>query len=238
MANWTTLKKAIANIIKANGNQKITGGVLQGALNSIISTVGENATFIGLANPSTNPGTPNGPVFYIATEPGVYANFSGLTLAEGEAAILQWNNGAWSKNISGLVTAETIKTLNTAIEALNRSMDFIIEDLLSANITSQHNITSNMQAYGYKGSPIKTSSLTGAECVKIKNENVVVKFKTMSDHILSSYVQFVNADNIVTSLAFTEVGKNVECKVSVDKSKICYITGATGSIKIYKKIGT
>ena len=117
-------------------------------------------------------------------------------------------------------------------------MDFIIEDLLSANITSQHNIVSNMQAYGYKGSSINISSLTGAEYVKIKNEDVVVKFKTMPDHILSSYVQFVNDNNIVTSLAFTEVEKNVECKVSIDSSKICYITGAIGSIKIYKKIST
>ena len=238
MANWTTLKEAIANIIKANGNQEITGDVLQGALNSIISTVGENATFIGLANPSTNPGIPDGPVFYIATEPGVYANFSGFTLTEGKAAILQWNNGAWSKNISGLVTAETIKTLDTAIKALNSSMTFIIEDLLSADITSQHNIVSNKITYGTEGSHINISNLTGAEYVKIKYIDAVVKFKSMPDRVLSSHIQFVDANNTITSLAFTEVDKNVECKASIDRSKICYITGAIGSIKIYKKIST
>ena len=48
MANWSTLKAAIANVIKTNGNQEITGAVLQNTLNSIVSAVGENATFASL----------------------------------------------------------------------------------------------------------------------------------------------------------------------------------------------
>ena len=66
MANWSILKNAIASVIKTNGNQKITGQILQNTLNSIVNAVGENATFAGVATPSTNPGTPDGPVFYIA----------------------------------------------------------------------------------------------------------------------------------------------------------------------------
>ena len=54
MANWSVLKAAIANAIKTNGNQEITGQVLQNALNNIVSTVGENATFAGIATPTTN----------------------------------------------------------------------------------------------------------------------------------------------------------------------------------------
>ena len=75
MANWSVLKAAIANAIKTNGNQEITGQVLQNALNNIVSTVGENATFAGIATPTTNPGTPDGPIFYFATEAGTYSNF-------------------------------------------------------------------------------------------------------------------------------------------------------------------
>ena len=59
MANWQILKAAIADVIKTNGNQEITGQVLQNVLNNIVSSIGENATFAGVATPETNPGTPD-----------------------------------------------------------------------------------------------------------------------------------------------------------------------------------
>lgn len=108
MANWSTLKAAIASIIKTNGNQAITGQLLQNVLNNILSSVGENSTFAGIATPTTNPGMPDGPVFYFATAAGVYANFNGIEVSEGEAAILLWNNGTWSKKNSGLATEQEI----------------------------------------------------------------------------------------------------------------------------------
>ena len=84
MANWSTLKAAIAAIIKTNGNQEITGQLLQNVLNNIVSSVGENATFAGIATTTTNPGSPDGPVFYLATTSGVYSNFGGVEVIEGE----------------------------------------------------------------------------------------------------------------------------------------------------------
>ena len=116
MANWSTLKAAIANIIKTNGNQAITGQLLQNVLNNIVSSVGENATFAGIAIPTTNPGAPDGPVFYLATTTGNYSNFGGIELAEGEAVILQWNNGAWSKKTSGFATQQHLTKLGTKID--------------------------------------------------------------------------------------------------------------------------
>lgn len=81
---------------KNNGNQEITGQILQNTLNSIVNSVGENATFAGVATPTTNPGTPDGPVFYLATTPGTYSNFGGIEIAPGEAVILEWG-GSWTK---------------------------------------------------------------------------------------------------------------------------------------------
>lgn len=95
MANWSTLKAAVANVIKTNGSQKITGQVLQNTLNSIINTVGENATFIGIATPETSPGSPDGPVFYFATQSGVYSNFGGLEIENAGLAILYNKAGTW-----------------------------------------------------------------------------------------------------------------------------------------------
>lgn len=94
MAYWTTLKAAIADVIKTNGNQEITGAVLQNALNNIISNVGENASFAGVANPATNPGALDGPVFYLASEAGTYANFGGLEL-KGLSVII-YNGNKWA----------------------------------------------------------------------------------------------------------------------------------------------
>ena len=80
MANWSTLKAAIAQIIKTNNNQEITGANMQSVLNNIIDNVGKNATYAGIATPSTNPGVPDGNVFYIASEAGTYSNFNNLVL--------------------------------------------------------------------------------------------------------------------------------------------------------------
>ena len=108
MANWTTLKTAIANVIKTNGNQEITGQLLQNVLNNIVSSVGKNFTFAGIATPTTNPGVPDGPVFYIATTVGAYANFDGISVADGEAVILLWNSGVWTKKATRLATEQEI----------------------------------------------------------------------------------------------------------------------------------
>lgn len=106
MANWTTLKTAIANVIKTNGNQEITGQLLQNVLNNIVSSVGANATFAGIATPTTNPGTLDGPVFYLATEAGTYSNFGGITLDE-KIAILINSNGQWVAKNTGIATTDS-----------------------------------------------------------------------------------------------------------------------------------
>lgn len=110
MASWATLKAAIANTIKTNGNQEITGQVLQNVLNNIISNLGANATFANIATPSTNPGTPNGPVFYLATQSGTYSNFGGA-IVENEAAILLYNGSTWVKKATGIALTESVLNL-------------------------------------------------------------------------------------------------------------------------------
>jgi hypothetical protein len=116
MANWNTLKKSIADIIKANDNQEITGQLLQQTLINIISTVGENATFIDVATPSTNPGTLSGPIFYIASTPGIYSNFNGIKVFEQDGTvILKYSDGDWSKIKIGSPNFTKVKVLNVEI---------------------------------------------------------------------------------------------------------------------------
>lgn len=110
MANWSDLKAAVAKVIKTNGNQEITGAVLQNVLNNIISNLGTNATFADIATPSTNPGTPDGPVFYLATQSGTYSNFGGV-IVENEAAILLYNGSTWVKKATGIALTESVLNL-------------------------------------------------------------------------------------------------------------------------------
>ncbi|MEE0861571.1 MAG: SGNH/GDSL hydrolase family protein [Lachnospiraceae bacterium] len=94
MGNYEQLKQSVSDVIKTNGNQEITGSILQNVLLTIISTVGANASFVGIATPATNPGTPDGPVFYLASKNGTYTNFGGIELQDG-LSVLLWN-GSWS----------------------------------------------------------------------------------------------------------------------------------------------
>lgn len=109
MGNYEQLKQAVADVIKTNGNQEITGAIMQNTLLSIISTVGSNATFAGIATPTTNPGTPDQNVFYLASEPGIYINFGGVELID-QVIVLINKSGNWVKKDSGIATnAESLK---------------------------------------------------------------------------------------------------------------------------------
>lgn len=117
MGGYTKLKAAIAAAIKANGNNEITGGIMQVVLNTIVSTVGANRTFVGIANENTNPGTPDSNVFYIAYKAGNYVNFqseaSNLTVKPGELAILYNGTNNWDKFVIGMSSDGVIALANT-----------------------------------------------------------------------------------------------------------------------------
>lgn len=98
MTNWTKLKKAIADVIKTNGNQEITGAIMQHTLISIVDNLGDNAQFGGVAVPSTVPEDTDGSVFYLASTQGTYPNFSGIEVDASEMAIFTKNTaGTWVK---------------------------------------------------------------------------------------------------------------------------------------------
>lgn len=95
-----------------NIGQSTTAVMSQKAVSDSINKL-KNAGYLyaGIATPSTNPGTPDGPVFYFATQVGTYSNFNGIEVDEGEAVILQWNNGTWFKNVTGFATQKKLTEL-------------------------------------------------------------------------------------------------------------------------------
>lgn len=97
MAIYQNLINTIASNITTNGNNEITGSVLKSVLNSIVNVMGANATFGGVAHIADSPGTPDGPVVYIASEVGTYPNFGGLAINTDELAVFIWDTSTWTK---------------------------------------------------------------------------------------------------------------------------------------------
>ena len=75
--------------------------------------------YAGVATPTTNPGTPDVPVFYIAGE-GTYTNFSEISVDKGELAVLKWN-GSWSKQ--SLKVGLPPNELNISYSSLHNFID-------------------------------------------------------------------------------------------------------------------
>lgn len=186
MGNYEQLKQAVADVVKSNGNQEITGDILQNTLLTIISTVGSGATFAGIATPTTNPGTPDQNVFYIASEDGIYSNFGNVVL-ENEVAIFTNGNGIWQKGKTGIATYKQVSELEY------KSIPSIIEIIKPYNnwIRDKYNL-------GYcdanTGKFIENESYLTSEKLTVKQGNVIQcgYFLAQGSYIQYNPNQFIN----------------------------------------------
>ena len=222
MANWTTLKAAIANAIKTNGNQEITGAVLQNTLNSIISTVGENATFVGIATLTTNPGAPDGPVFYFANDAGVYDNFDGIELENPGFVVLYNLNGTWKS----LKVYECLQELGT-------SQQFPISQNAATYIIASGSDTSEIKA---------ERTITGGNSVNIPfliKKGLMYTVSIESDGTTTGHVYAkpygeggLSYGNIVNTgtLSFIAVD-------DYDKIIVFFPAGSAGNVTVKVRIG-
>lgn len=91
MANYATLIAAIQSVITQNGNNEITGPILQQTLISVVNSLGSGYQFIGIATPETTPGTPDQKVFYIGAS-GTYPNFGPAVIPDGNLAVFYYDS--------------------------------------------------------------------------------------------------------------------------------------------------
>ena len=104
---YSELTQLINQNIKTNGEQSITGELLNNVLRQMVNELGAYPTFAGFANPSTTPIAADPKIFYIATEPGTYANFGNLVLPSGYIGIFRNSTGNWSIMTAPIVGART-----------------------------------------------------------------------------------------------------------------------------------
>ena len=130
MSNYNNLKTSIDANIKQNGNQEITGPILNSVLNQMVNILGTGYQFAGVAtlDPATEPGTPDAKVFYIANGKGTYTNFGGIEVTEDEVVVLYWDS-SWHKVSTGIASQAKLSELNSDFKAYETKNDSDIQSL-------------------------------------------------------------------------------------------------------------
>lgn len=133
MASYDILKESIAAVIKENGNQEITGKLLQQTLFAMVNTLGAGYEFAGVADQAVIPGTPDAKLFYVAKGPGTYLNFNNLVVNDGELAFFFIPSGysSWSKMAVNVVDIVNNLTSTATDKALSAAMGKQIGDNIS-----------------------------------------------------------------------------------------------------------
>lgn len=206
MGNYEQLKQAISDVIKTNGKQEITGEIMQNTLLSIISTIGNDATFAGIAVPETNPGTPDQNVFYIASQPGNYSNFGNIKLVD-QVLILTNKNGYWVKFDAGITTAAKVAELegrpNANSAYIKLTLQYIGVDIpYMIEVGKKYKVTYNGDISNYRSNNIYGYTSEG------------VKEQLTSLHSSKSQVFSTQKDYQRIRIGFNEV---------IDRTKAMYV---------------
>ena len=88
----TTINNALAEEISARQEGDTS------LLNAIRDAFSKGYLFAGVATTDTNPGTPDGKVFYIANGKGIYTNFGGLEVTDDDDFAIFTYDNAWVKS--------------------------------------------------------------------------------------------------------------------------------------------
>ena len=158
MADYSALKATIDNNINTNGQQAITGAILNDVLNEMVDVLGEGYTFLGVATTSTSPATPEGKAYYLAGAAGTYTNFGNIVVASDEVALLVYDGTGWSKVVTSAASASKLNQV--AQEITNMSGKFYGIFSSSENLP-----TGDEEGYAYVGavSPFAVWFFDGTE---------------------------------------------------------------------------
>lgn len=259
MGNYEQLKQAVSDVIKTNGNQEITGAIMQNTLLSIISTVGSNATFAGIATPETNPGTPDQNAFYLASQPGIYSNFGGVELTD-QVIIFINKEGNWKKLNSGIALNEIVAEIanrtiiigdyspiedKDALQSGNLAIIYF-DTLIKAGteivvkITANHDIYSQSAYICYKQGTIND----GYDTIFEKNDTIKLgqeyyyKYTTQNDGYLmiNGNVGVGNMLVAAYSNSIIEQIKEIDKSVKKNTEDIGKIDNDVKELSLYKDI--
>lgn len=142
MSNYSNTKATIAANVYTNHNNEVAAAMVKAGINAVVDTlIAGGFLYKGVATTSTNPGSPDANVFYIATAPGTYTNFGSLVVNDGEVAILKYN-GSWSKEVTGAATS-------AEVSALGQEVSDVVIHKIGGYVNSNNYITLNTSGNYY-----------------------------------------------------------------------------------------
>lgn len=210
MANYATLKSAIQQVVKTNGNEEITGALLQQSLLAMINSLGAGYQFVGVADTTTVPGTPDQNVFYIASESGTYSNFGGLSVSDGEVAIFKYN-GTWTKEVTGAATVAQLTQLGQ--EVGKYALVFTGTPYYYINTGVGVGSTVNL-------TPVKSSSIAWKSYIEDVSEGDVVIVNGVGGDSARLWA-FLDSSNVIISVAdASATATNLELTAPSNAEKI------------------
>lgn len=130
MSNYNSLIATINANIKQNNNQAITGQILNSVLNDMVGTLGLGYQFAGVATTSTDPGTPDAKVFYLAITPGTYTYFGNTTIGDGQIGIFTFaSSWVYGVNTISAQIADNLTT-NDPTKSLSARQGKVLKDMI------------------------------------------------------------------------------------------------------------
>lgn len=173
----------------------------------IFNSVSNNATFAGIAIPTTDPKTPDAKVFYIANGKGTYEKFGGLEVTEDDVVVLYYDT-AWHKEATGIASEEKLAELNSKINGDDKSYhDFnygLRYTIIKSNIHLKQGMTYKfvIKALGHTKSVYAYISTTTTEDGQLANIAMAVG----NDESMTTYTATKDYDNVYLLFYASEVG--------------------------------
>lgn len=138
MANYAVLKAAVEEVVKANGNEEITGTNLQSTLISIINSLGSGYQFMGVATPSTvPPSSPDYNIAYIGGA-GTYTNFGSTYIVPISYVGVFKFNGTWT---SELINLGTLTVYKASVDSVYYDRSVYINQIYYLNRATNQSVT-------------------------------------------------------------------------------------------------
>lgn len=239
MANYANLIAAIKAVVKQNGTNDITGQLMQDVLVAMTNSIGRFATFAGVASPTTNPGTIDQNVFFLASIAGTYPNFGGAVVPSGKIVAFDNVSGSWNMSVvvtisGGAITIDIDPALdlNSVNPVENRAVTAAINGL-DSRVTALE---------GTLGLTIKQDVLSAAEAEALNGMTYVGKkllacnFQASGVYSLTYFnpIQFPTVNLFLLEL---RTGANSHAEVSYKKldatTTLADIVGVNHSIEEY-----
>lgn len=192
--NNENLKTSVEQVIKSNGNEEITGPILQSTLKTIINHFGGGGIFAGIAVPETIPKNSDLNQFYIANANGVYVNFGGYKNEGNNLVIFGNNTGIWQNiaafpitNIQNIVDPSQLFPTEGLYNDAAETPALQIEKRIDFN--DGYDVNYSIDATWYDGTPITDARVDDDIFVKIDgvfkrkliNKKSLLKINTIAD---------------------------------------------------------